>query len=38
MSFSSLDLITQGHKFFTNRFVRNFIQSTYKSDMCHLNM
>jgi hypothetical protein len=25
-------------KFHTNRFVGNFIQLTYKSDMCHLNM
>jgi len=25
-----------GHKFPTNRFVGNFLQSTYKIDVCHL--
>jgi hypothetical protein len=26
------------HKFLTNRFVGNFIQLTYKTDMCPLNI
>jgi hypothetical protein len=28
----------KGHKFSTNHFVRNFLQPTYKNDMCHLSM
>jgi hypothetical protein len=27
-----------GQIFFTNRFIKNFIQLTYKSDMCSLNV
>jgi len=27
-----------GQNFFTNRFIENFIQLTYKSDMCSLNV
>jgi kynureninase len=31
-------VLAEGQKFPTNQFVGNFIQPTYKSDMCHLNM
>jgi hypothetical protein len=33
-----VNYLKKGQKFLTNRFVKNFIQPTYKSDMCPLNM
>jgi hypothetical protein len=33
-----MGIIIFGQKFFTNMFVGNFIQPTYKSDMYYLNM
>jgi hypothetical protein len=34
----SIVLLCFGHKFPTNRFVGNFLQSTYKNDTCPLSM
>jgi hypothetical protein len=31
-------ILFYGDKFPTNRFIENFMQPTYKSDMCPLNM
>jgi hypothetical protein len=31
-------ILSKGQKFSTNWFVKNFLQLTYKNDMCPLNM